>query len=128
MSFGPGEIVVIVLILLLLFGSRRIADIGKGVGDGIRNFRRGLSGESEGNTQAEEVSDPKQLPVGTNEPRRSPVGADVPRSEHVESESTDSPEVHLDRQADLAEPDPPRSSDIGSETASDEKSGEKKPS
>jgi len=128
MSFGPGEIVVIVLILLLLFGSRRIADIGKGVGDGIRNFRRGLSGESEGNAPAEQASDPKQLPTGTDEPRRSPASADVRGSEFVESADAAVPEAPSDRQDNLAEPYQQRGSSAGSEKVSDQKSNEKKPS
>jgi sec-independent protein translocase protein TatA len=33
---------VIALIALLLFGAGRIADIGKGLGEGIKNFKKGL--------------------------------------------------------------------------------------
>ncbi len=41
-SIGPGEILIIGLIALLLFGAGRVADIGKGLGQGIRNFKEGL--------------------------------------------------------------------------------------
>lgn len=41
-SLGPGEILVIALIALLLFGAGRIASVGKGLGEGIRNFKKGL--------------------------------------------------------------------------------------
>ena len=41
-NIGPGELLVIALIALLLFGAGRIADIGKGLGQGIRNFKQGL--------------------------------------------------------------------------------------
>ncbi len=41
-SIGPGELLIIALIALLLFGAGRIADIGKGLGQGIRNFKEGL--------------------------------------------------------------------------------------
>jgi len=47
MSVGPSEVVVILLVVLLLFGSRRLADLGKGIGEGIRGFRRGIAGESD---------------------------------------------------------------------------------
>jgi sec-independent protein translocase protein TatA len=40
---GPTEILIIVAIALLLFGGKRIADIGKGLGEGIRNFKKGVS-------------------------------------------------------------------------------------
>ena len=52
-SIGPGELLIIALIALLLFGAGRIADIGKGLGQGIRNFKDGLK---EGDD-----ADPKRL-------------------------------------------------------------------
>ncbi|MEZ4297835.1 MAG: twin-arginine translocase TatA/TatE family subunit [Polyangiaceae bacterium] len=39
------EIVLIVGVALLLFGAGRIADIGKGLGEGIRNFKKGIKDE-----------------------------------------------------------------------------------
>jgi sec-independent protein translocase protein TatA len=41
-NIGPGELLIIALIALLLFGAGRIADIGKGLGQGIKNFKEGL--------------------------------------------------------------------------------------
>ena len=41
-SIGAPELIVIALIALLLFGAGRIADIGKGLGQGIKNFKEGL--------------------------------------------------------------------------------------
>jgi sec-independent protein translocase protein TatA len=41
-SIGPGELLIIALIALLLFGAGRIADIGKGLGQGIKNFKEGM--------------------------------------------------------------------------------------
>jgi sec-independent protein translocase protein TatA len=42
MGIGAPELIVIALIALLLFGAGRIADIGKGLGQGIKNFKQGL--------------------------------------------------------------------------------------
>ena len=44
-SIGPTELLVIALIALLLFGAGRIADIGKGLGEGIKNFKNSIKGE-----------------------------------------------------------------------------------
>lgn len=41
-SLGPGEILIIGLVAVVLFGGSRIASLGKGLGEGIRNFKRGL--------------------------------------------------------------------------------------
>ena len=38
-GLGVGELVVIVLMLLLLFGAKRIPQIAKGLGEAIRNFK-----------------------------------------------------------------------------------------
>lgn len=39
---GPMELVVVLLVVLLLFGSRRLPEIGKALGEGIREFKKSL--------------------------------------------------------------------------------------
>jgi sec-independent protein translocase protein TatA len=51
-SIGPGELLIIALIALLLFGAGRIADIGKGLGQGIKNFKQGLKEDEEAGAAA----------------------------------------------------------------------------
>lgn len=41
------EILLILLILLLLFGAGKLPEVGKALGEGIRNFKRSVSGEEE---------------------------------------------------------------------------------
>jgi sec-independent protein translocase protein TatA len=41
-SIGPLELIIILAIVVVLFGATRIGDIGKGMGRGIREFRREL--------------------------------------------------------------------------------------
>ncbi len=38
-NFGTGEIIVLVLIVLLLFGAKRIPELARGMGKGIREFK-----------------------------------------------------------------------------------------
>jgi twin arginine-targeting protein translocase, TatA/E family len=45
MGIGPTEIIVIVLIAIVLFGAGRIANIGKELGEGIKNFKKGIRDE-----------------------------------------------------------------------------------
>lgn len=44
---GIGELVVIFLIVLLVFGAGKIPKIAKDVGTGIREFKKSISGENE---------------------------------------------------------------------------------
>lgn len=41
-SFSLMHWVVVGIVLLLLFGGRRVGDLGKGLGEGLRNFKKGL--------------------------------------------------------------------------------------
>jgi sec-independent protein translocase protein TatA len=52
-SIGPGELLLIALIALLLFGAGRIADIGKGLGQGIKNFKQGMKDDDDPKTVGE---------------------------------------------------------------------------
>lgn len=40
---GPTELLLILLIVIIIFGARRLPDLGKGLGEGIRNFKKGFS-------------------------------------------------------------------------------------
>ena len=44
---GPMELVIIGVIAALIFGGKRLGDLGKGLGEGIRNFRSAVSGKEE---------------------------------------------------------------------------------
>lgn len=49
---GPTELLLILLIVVIIFGARRLPELGKSLGEGIRNFRKSVSGkdkESESN-------------------------------------------------------------------------------
>ena len=42
-GIGSGEIVVIVLVVLLLFGGKKIPELMRGIGKGVRSFKQGLN-------------------------------------------------------------------------------------
>ncbi len=42
MTFGAGELILILLLVLFFFGAKRIPVIGRGLGEGIRNFKMAL--------------------------------------------------------------------------------------
>ena len=43
-NLGTGEIIIIAIIVLLLFGGKKICELMKGLGKGIRNFKDGVKG------------------------------------------------------------------------------------
>jgi sec-independent protein translocase protein TatA len=47
MAIGPWQIIIIAAVVVLLFGASRFADLGKGLGDGIKNFKKGISEDSD---------------------------------------------------------------------------------
>lgn len=46
-SFGPMEIVIILVIVLLLFGGKKIPELMKGMGKGIKEFKKGVSDDDD---------------------------------------------------------------------------------
>jgi len=59
--FGPigaWEIVLILLIVVFLFGARRIPEIARGLGEGIRNFRGSIKGEESDDDDKDSGGDP----------------------------------------------------------------------
>jgi len=47
--FGLGlpEILISLFIIILIFGTSRIPELGKGLGEGIKNFKKAIKGEDE---------------------------------------------------------------------------------
>lgn len=45
MSFGPMEIFLLLVIVLVLFGPSRLPGLGKSVGEAIRGFKKGIDGD-----------------------------------------------------------------------------------
>ncbi|MDR2947581.1 MAG: twin-arginine translocase TatA/TatE family subunit [Dysgonomonas sp.] len=43
-NLGTGEIIIIAIVVLLLFGGRKIPELMKGLGKGIKNFKEGVKG------------------------------------------------------------------------------------
>ena len=44
MFLGTWEIIIIVLVVLLLFGGKKIPELMKGVGKGVKSFKDGMNG------------------------------------------------------------------------------------
>ena len=77
-SFGPTEMIFVMLVLLLVFGAKRLPELGSGLGKGIREFKRSMSdmkGEIERNAAEEnrEIRPPQRPPVAVPPTTSEPV-------------------------------------------------------
>lgn len=53
-SFGIWELVLILLIVVIIFGASRLPQLGRGLGEGISNFRNGLKTKDNPSQPADE--------------------------------------------------------------------------
>lgn len=51
---GTWEIILIALVILLIFGGRKIPELMKGIGKGVRSFKDGLNGNDDTKEDAKE--------------------------------------------------------------------------
>jgi len=56
-SPGPFEIILILVIVLLLFGGKKIPELMKGMGKGIKNFKEGINSDEDDDEEAKKKSD-----------------------------------------------------------------------
>ena len=61
-SLGVPELIIIFLIIIVLFGASRIPHIGKGLGEGIRNFKKGMKAGDDTPDQIEEKAGSSRNP------------------------------------------------------------------
>ena len=96
-SFGPLEIILIFLVVLLIFGAKRIPEIARGIGKGIREFKDAtseISQELEAEAQNRQINKPRSPRQGQTQARQaqqqqSPQPQQETASESASSGSTD---------------------------------------
>ncbi|MBS1886977.1 MAG: twin-arginine translocase TatA/TatE family subunit [Actinobacteria bacterium] len=52
-NIGPLEIIIVLVVALLVFGPRRLPELGSGLGRGMREFKEGVTGEKKDEVEAE---------------------------------------------------------------------------
>jgi sec-independent protein translocase protein TatA len=57
MDFSLWQVAIVIVIVLLLFGSRRLPELGRSLGDGMREFKDGITGKN----KPEESDEPAKL-------------------------------------------------------------------
>lgn len=51
-GLGMGELVVILLIVVLMFGGKKLPQLGSSLGESIKNFKKGMKGDDNDNKKS----------------------------------------------------------------------------
>jgi sec-independent protein translocase protein TatA len=84
-NIGPLEIAVVLIIVLIIFGPKRLPELGQSMGRGIREFRSSISG---GKNDEDDADERRELETArTAEPRsQGAAGDSKPAGEQAEGE------------------------------------------
>jgi len=57
-NVGPGELIIVLVIALIVLGPKRLPEVGRSIGSGMREFKESLSGETRPDEDDEEAAQP----------------------------------------------------------------------
>ena len=63
MRFGPTELLIILAIVLVLFGAKKIPELARGLGEGIRNFKSALKDGDKDKPGEDKADDGEKKPA-----------------------------------------------------------------
>lgn len=55
---GPQELFIILLIVIIIFGARKLPELGKSLGEGIKNFKKSIGGKDKEENEKPEKPKP----------------------------------------------------------------------
>lgn len=79
-NIGLPEIAIVLVIALLVFGPKRLPELGRSLGNGIREFKGSISGEHNDNEHDEDDDKPKLGPAEPAKAHGDPAEAEVIRN------------------------------------------------
>jgi sec-independent protein translocase protein TatA len=53
MPKGP-ELIILLVLIIIIFGARKLPELGKGIGEGIKNFKRSIKGDDDNKKDKDE--------------------------------------------------------------------------
>jgi sec-independent protein translocase protein TatA len=56
-SLGPQELLIILLIVIIIFGAKKLPELGKSLGEGIKNFKGSVSGKDKDKDKDQDKKD-----------------------------------------------------------------------
>ncbi len=87
-NIGPLELAIVLIIALVIFGPKRLPDLGRSLGSGMREFKDSITGKDDEDKQLEETKAQltEQSPATTAE-----VDEEKPEDERVEADVVSDP-------------------------------------
>jgi sec-independent protein translocase protein TatA len=55
-NVGPLELIIVLVIVLLIFGAKRLPEVGRGLGSGMREFKDSVTGKGDSKEEPKELS------------------------------------------------------------------------
>src|SRR5207249_1858211 len=77
---GPWELAILLIVVLLVFGPKRLPEMGRSLGKGMREFKNSVTGKEDDKSTPELMSGSSVGPTATTMP--DPVAVDEARAEH----------------------------------------------
>ena len=87
MPFGIGvtELVILLVVLLIFFGPKRLPEMGRSLGRGMREFKDSISGKDDDDAVHHQLA--AELPPADEQPRREPDAEQRARAESRERDT-----------------------------------------
>jgi sec-independent protein translocase protein TatA len=60
---SPMHLLIVAIVILVLFGGRKIPELMRGLGEGVRGFKEGMSGNSQSSTTPTQTTTPADKPA-----------------------------------------------------------------
>ena len=79
-NIGPLELAIVLVIALVIFGPKRLPDLGRSLGSGMREFKDSLTGKDDDDDEDEQA----KLEVAASQPQPDPDEAEPVKGEVVE--------------------------------------------
>ena len=73
-NIGPMELIIVLVIVLLVFGAKRVPELGRALGSGMRNFKDSVTGKDDG-----EEEKPARPQIGSTDGTRADAAESADR-------------------------------------------------
>jgi sec-independent protein translocase protein TatA len=79
-SIGPLEIIIVVVVLLIIFGPKRLPSLGKSLGTGMREFKDSITGDDKDDAKTDATGRPVLTQAQADAPAAAPQAPEAAKS------------------------------------------------